>query len=126
MATTATESKVTPNHLLGECRHISWTLANGESGDAISFVEFSDKCVQFGGTFGAGGSVTIQGSNDLTAPSNWSTLTDPFDVAVTATSASLEQILTSPLWVRPTVTAGDGTTAITVKLVVRRARGKTS
>ena len=124
MATTRTDKGITASNFRGELRHSSWTLANGEAGDAMQFTEFADKCVQFGGTFGAGGTVILEGSNDLTSPSNWSPITDPQANAISKTAAAIEQILETPMWVRPRVTAGDGTTAITVKLVSRRGRGR--
>lgn len=123
MATTLTETPISPNALRGESRLLSWTLANGEAGDSAQFTEFADKCVQFAGTFGAGGTVILEGSNDAT-PSTWSPLTDPQANAISKTAAAIEQILETPMWIRPRVTAGDGTTAITVKLVVRRGRGR--
>lgn len=127
MATTLTDSKITPNGLLGECRHLSWTLVNGEAGNAAQFTEFADKCVQAVGTFGAGGSVQLEGSNDLVSPTNWAILHNPFDAQIVKTSATddIETVLQNPMWIRPRVTAGDGTTSITINVVVRRTRGKT-
>lgn len=89
-------------------------LANGDSGAADTSGRLSDKSVQITGTFGAGGSVTLQGSNDGT---NWATLTKADGTtAATFTSAGMAQILENPEFIRPTVTAGDGTTALTVQL----------
>ena len=119
MATTATVKGVPTSDLLGECRHIAWTLAAGESGEWQAFTEFADRSVQVAGTFG-GATVTVQGSNDLTTPTNASTLTDPGGTSIVKTSISLVHILEMPLWIRPSVTGGDGSTAITINLVVRR------
>lgn len=121
MATVVTESPVPIHAQHGECRHVAWTLANSESGDAAQFTEFFDRCVQFAGTFGAGGTVILEGSNDIT-PSTWTALTDPQGNAISATAAAMKQILETPMWIRPRVTAGDGTTAITIKMIVRRGR----
>jgi hypothetical protein len=81
-------------------------------------LDFIERCVTVHGTFGAGGSITIQGSNDGT---NWFALTDPQGNALTKTAAAIEQVLESPLYIRPLVTAGDGTTSLTVILLCRRS-----
>lgn len=95
-----------------------WNLANGENGDSFSWSNFADRSIQFSGTFGTGGSVTLQGSNDGT---NWQPLTDPQGNAITKTAAAIEQVLESTRFIRPVVTAGDGTTAIVCTLFARRA-----
>jgi hypothetical protein len=79
-------------------------------------VEYSDRCFQVTGTFGTGGSCTIQGSNDGT---NWASLADPQGNALTFTSQKIEQALELPRYVRPNVTAGDGTTNLTVTLCMK-------
>ena len=90
-------------------------LLNGDDGSAESTSRLSDKTVQVNGTFGAGGSVTIQGSNDGI---NWFTLTEADGTTpATYTAAALAQLLENPLYVRPLVTAGDGTTSLTVTLL---------
>lgn len=92
----------------------TWTgLLNGDTGLPESPGRLSDRSVQVRGTFGAGGSVTIQGSNDN---SIWATLRDPAGVALTFTAADIKQILESVNYIRPNVTAGDGTTSIIVIL----------
>lgn len=97
---------------------VQWAnMANGQTGVPVDLIEYSDRSVQLEGTFGSGGSVSIQGTNDLT---NWETLRDPSSTALTLTSAGLHGILELTGQIRPNVTAGDGTTALTVTLVVRR------
>jgi hypothetical protein len=99
---------------------ITWTgLLNGDTGAPVEGVDYADRTLQISGTFGAGGSVTIEGSNDGT---NYLALTDPQGNAVTKTAAALEVIEESPRYVRPNVTAGDGTTSLTVTAWARRAR----
>jgi hypothetical protein len=101
-----------------KCWQVQWpAMANGQTGVPVDLVEFSDRSVQVEGTFGSGGSVSIQGSNDLT---NWETLRDPSSTALTFTTAGLHGILELTGQIRPNVTAGDGTTALTVTVVVRR------
>ncbi len=110
----ATIEDVSPN---GKAKLVTWTgLLNGDEGAAADWVEYSDRCFQVTGTFGAGGSVTIQGSNDGT---NWASLADPQGNALTFTSQKIEQALELPRYVRPTVTAGDGTTSLVVTLVMK-------
>ena len=94
-------------------------LANGDTGSPMEGVDFADRTVQIGGTFGAGGSVTLEGSNDGTT---YFALTDPQGNAITKTTAALEVIEEGPRYIRPNVTAGDGTTSLTVTLWSRRNR----
>ncbi len=101
----------------GKTKLVTWTgLLNGDQGASAQWVEYSDRCFQVTGTFGTGGSCTIQGSNDGT---NWAALADPQGNALTFTSQKIEQALELPRYVRPTVTAGDGTTSLTVTLCMK-------
>jgi len=98
---------------------VTWTpLANGDTGNAMQTGAWRDASVQVQGTFGTGGSVTFQGSNDGT---NWFALTDPQGNAITKTADALEQISEISRYVRPNVTAGDGTTALTVIVFAGRS-----
>ncbi len=108
---------------------VIWSgLDSDDSGVPVKFAKYSDKTVQIYGTFGAAGSVTLQGSNDPRcdaahpdhANAVYSTLTDPQANAITKTSAAIEEVLENPLWIRPLVTGGDGTTSITVNLVGKK------
>ncbi len=102
---------------------IVWAnMANGDTGalfDAkAGCPALSDKCVMFiGNTWGSGGSVKLEGTNDDT---NFFTLNDPLDNTLVATGTNaLDQVLENPQSMRPSVTAGDGTTDITVTLIAR-------
>jgi hypothetical protein len=98
----------------------TWTgLDSDDSGIPISIIDYTDQTMTVFGTFGAGGSVTIQGSNN---GSNWFTLTDPQGNALTKTAAAIELVVECPRYIRPLVTAGDGTTSLTVELLCRRVR----
>ena len=103
---------------------ITWTpLANGDSGSPVEMGDWADRTVQITGTFGAGGSVNMEGSNYKASETPvYAILTDPQGNAVTKTTAAIEVFEESPLIIRPNVTAGDGTTAIQVRMVVRRNR----
>ena len=101
-------------------RRVKWIgLANGDTGAPVRMSDFQDRTVQVVGTFGVGGSVTIQGSNDDGA--TWATLTDPLGNVLTFTTAGMKQITELPLDIRPNVTAGDGSTALQVWLHMRGA-----
>lgn len=114
MATTVTKTEAGGGAYLFE-----WTLANGETGDAVEFVGAPDRSVQLSGTFGSGGTVVIEGSIDgLT----YATLTDPQGNALSVTAAKIEAITELVRYIRPRVTAGDGTTAIKINIVMRSAR----
>jgi hypothetical protein len=99
---------------------VTWSgLLNGDDGSPVNLSDFPDRTVQFIGTFGVGGSVNFEGSNNGT---NWIVLTDPQGNSITKTAASLEFTTETPLFVRPNVTAGDGTTNLTVIMFARTPR----
>lgn len=107
------------------CRYISWTgLANGDTGQPLEFAGHADKTVHFYGTWGAGGTVSLYGSNDPTAgdspgTANWVIMNDPQDLPLTATSDQIDMVIENPRFIRPVVTAGDGTTDITVVICAK-------
>jgi len=96
-------------------------LQNGDTGDWIEVSAWQDRTVQVNGTWGVGGSVSIQGTNrvDKASPQ---TLRDPGGNALTFTADGMKAILELPRYIRPVCTAGDGTTAIDITL---NARGDT-
>jgi hypothetical protein len=94
----------------------TWSgLANGEAGTPQSGPKNSDRSVQVDGTFGTGGSVSIEGSNDGNI---WFTLTDQNGSALTFTSPGLRAILQATVYIRPRVTAGDASTNLNVRIVM--------
>lgn len=107
-----------PNTYEDQVGVVSWTplTSTNTDGAPLSRVKWADKTVQITGTFGTG-TVVLQGSNDGT---NWATLKDPSNTAISTTSAAVRAVLENPLYIRPLVTGGDGTTSITVTLVARR------
>ena len=92
-------------------------VANGDTGAPIQTFNLVDLCVTIEGTFSVGGSCTLKGSNDGT---NYYALTDPQGNAITKTAAGIEQVTEAPRYIRPEVTAGDGSTAIDIRIVARR------
>jgi hypothetical protein len=97
-----------PNETTGQPFHASSVLFGA-----------ADRSVQVTGTFGAAGSLTIQGTNDL-AQGAWATLNDPMGDPLTFTAAGLSQVLECSLFIRWIITAGDGTTSLAVRLLCVR------
>jgi hypothetical protein len=96
----------------------SWTaLLNGDDGEALKMPGANDRSVQVVGTFGSGGTLVIEGSNDGGA--TWGTLNDPQGNALSFTSSKVEAIQELTASIRPRVTAGDGTTSLAVHVLVR-------
>lgn len=102
----------------------TWTpLLNGDQGTSLSAPNLPDKTIQVKGTFGVGGSVQIEGSND--GGTTWHILNDTRGEttgALTFTAADTRQLLENPELIRPNVTAGDGTTSLTVLIVSSSTR----
>lgn len=89
-------------------------LLNGDNGNAIRMPRFADKTVQAIGTFGVGGTVKIMGSMDGT---NWFQLKDHNGTAINLASATPGAVIAEvPDYLQPQVSAGDGTTSLTVYL----------
>lgn len=105
-----------------------WTgLLNGDDGTPIEMALYADRSISVFGTFGAGGNLIWEGTNDPTLvatlpPANYQTLHDPQGVALgTITAAKITPIEEITHWMRPRVSAGDGTTSLTVQLLLREA-----
>jgi hypothetical protein len=99
---------------------ITWaSLTNGgpDSGQPVQRPAMVDRSVQVTGTFGAGGTVVFEGSNDGL---NYYTLSNPQNVAISVTTAGITQVTEATAWMRPRITGGDGTTSLTVTVCARR------
>lgn len=92
------------------------TIANAD-GAPFEMPGASDRSIQFIGTFGSGGTIALQGSNDGV---NWESLTDPQGNAISKTAKTIEMITELTRYVRPFVSAGDGTTDLDAYLLVKR------
>lgn len=92
-------------------------LANGDDGAAFEAPEYGDRVVQFQGTFGSG-TIVLQGSNDGT---NWHTLNDAGNAAISKTANSLETVMEVPRFVRPLLSGGTAG-SVTVTLFCRRTQ----
>jgi hypothetical protein len=119
----ATRAKtIVPLQTLGDdVRVVTWTgLLNGDDGDPFEMPGWAVRSVQVSGTLGAAGAVTIEGSNN---GANYLALTDPQGNALAINSLRIEAIAELTRWIRPRVTAGDGTTNLTVTLLAKRQLG---
>lgn len=104
---------------------ITWTLTSVPTTDTFEAVEWGgtgDRSIQAFGAVGAtgfnGSTVTIQGSNDGT---NWVTLTDPSNTAITFTASGLKQVTEITRYIRPSLSvATGGSSTFTVTLFARR------
>lgn len=105
-------------------RVIKWTLANGDVGVGYEAPQYGSKAVQVSGTPGAGGALKIEGT--LAPPGQtavYGTVNKPAGTPLTfaaadVTANALFEILEDCYIVRPSVTAGDGTTSIIVRLLI--------
>lgn len=95
-------------------------LANGDTGGLLDANSLPDKTVTITGTFGAGGTVIIEGGISGT----YNTLNDSRGEgnSLSFTSGDTRIINENPQFIRPSVTAGDGTTALTVTVISQSAR----
>lgn len=97
---------------------VTWNgLAVNDTGLPFILSQYADRSVQIVGTFGAGGLVVIEGSNDGT---NYSTLNDPQGNAISITTSKIEAVSEIVVALRPKVTGGDGTTLLTITMLVRK------
>lgn len=95
----------------------TWSdMAFGDVGNTLPFSQYADKSVQVIGTFGVGGSLVIEGSNDGV---NFATLTDVQGNDLNFLTAKIETVTEATLVVRPRVAGGDGSTSISVILLAR-------
>lgn len=93
-----------------DVRHDRWKwegfAASGDVGTSVDMQAYPDRSVQVLGSFGAGGEITIQGSND--GGTTWATLTDPQGNALVFTAAKIEAITEMVHKIRPVASAGTG------------------
>lgn len=105
----------------GSCITVTWAaMANGDTGAPFYMSSWADRSIQVAGTFGAGGNCKFQGSNNGTT---YIVLTDPQGNALDITAAKIEAVTECVAQVQPNISAGDGTTALTVTMFARRGDG---
>lgn len=91
-------------------------LQADDDGEAVRLAVYSDRSVQVAGTFG-GASVTIGGSNDGVT---FYALSDTNGDPLTLTAGALKQVVELPVFIKPRVFGGDGTTDLRVVLAGRK------
>lgn len=117
MATiTGVTTPLTGDNPLSGQFHVWNSLAAGDDGKPFPFVDCADRTIQVEGTFG-GGSLIFEGSNDGV---NYRTLHDPQGVLLSIATAQIFTVTQVPKWIRPRVSGGDVTTALSVSMVARR------
>lgn len=100
----------------GKNTHL-WELltTTNDTGSAVGGMGARQLTVHAFGTWGAGGNVNIEGSNDGT---NWDVIDDEGGTPIAFGANGFAALPVSPRFVRPFVTAGDGTTDVDVVLAV--------
>lgn len=99
------------------CVTVTWAhCVTGDTLEAASIADFTDRSVQFAGTFGSA-TLTIVGSND---GANYVGLTDPSSTAISKTSAAIEGILEATAYIKPTISGGTGDD-VTVTVFARKS-----
>lgn len=101
----------------GVHKHTWAALANGDSGSWLSAADLSDKSLHVYGTFGTGGTLIMEGSNNEGVSAVSLNDSRGEGNALSFTAENLVTILENPERIRPRVTAGDGTTSLTVVVV---------
>jgi hypothetical protein len=98
---------------------VTWSgITNGNMGAAFMQGDWcGDRTAQVDGTFGVGGSLAIEGSIDGV---NWYVLSDNTGNTLNVTSLKVRNVFDAPLYFRPHVTTGDGTTSLNMRLMMRR------
>lgn len=96
----------------------TWAALHADDdGEPVRLAVYSDRSIQVAGTFG-GASVTIGGSND---GATYHALTGTDGQTLTLTAGTLRQVVELPVFIKPRVFGGDGTTDITVVLAGRKS-----
>lgn len=94
-------------------------LGNGDDGQPFEGYAYVDRTVEVAGTFGTGGNARIEGR---CYAAGYAPLTDPQGNDMDIAGAKFEALTELVRYIRPRITAGDGTTNLTVALLARRPR----
>lgn len=96
----------------------TWSpLAADDVGGEVRLAVYSDRSVQVAGSFG-GATCTIAGSNDGV---EWHALSGTDGEPLTFTSGGLRTIVELPVFIKPRVFGGDGSTALRVVMSGRKS-----
>lgn len=113
---TAVVKEVTGSSGAGDqsCWVATWSgIVQGDTMSPVTMPKHSDKSIHAFGVFGAGGSISLNGSNDLNQ-GGYAPLNTPASVAIAITADGAKAVLENTVFVKPVLTSGDGTTALTV------------
>ena len=102
-------------------RWLTLTDDGSDTGQPFVCPAFADKSIQLIGTLGAAGQCTIEGSNMPSTPT-YATLNDMQGQALVMVALGIETVLENTYLVRPSITAGDGTTDLDVYMLVSTSR----
>lgn len=118
--------------LYGHAYAVRWAnMLNGDVGLGINGVDLAhrtvmatDRSIQVEGTAGAGLTLVIEGTNMAVDPAGttplFETLRDALGNSLSfAATGSIKSILEATYAIRPRVSAGDGTTSVTVTLFAK-------
>ena len=99
----------------------TWTplTTTNADGQPAQYQGAGDRVIQAVGTWGAGGTLIVEGSVDGV---NYAPLHNAQGTTISLTANGLTAILENCPFTRARVTAGDGTTSLTVQLAVRRVQ----
>lgn len=90
-----------------------------DTGQPLVRPSMADVCVQLTGVLSTGGACQVQGALNPGTPI-WQPLEDAHENILTMLSLKIEQILQSPFQIRPEITAGDGSTVLTLTIKLKR------
>ena len=102
----------------GSTKLVKWAaLANTDTGAPFMMPAFSQMSMQVTGTIGTGGKVQLKGSQTGTT---YAQLPNKQGTAIELSALGFAQSDCGAAYVRPEITAGDGTTALTVEILFTR------
>lgn len=115
-------ANITPNVVnRGDVVIATWTpVTENDTCLPVVLPRHTDRSVQAYGTFGAGGNVQIQGSNDIGSSPNFIALTDAGGTAIGLGSAGISEVLPATYQYRGAVSAGTSV-SVTIKLFARKS-----
>jgi hypothetical protein len=105
-------------------RETIWaSLGNTDDGGPLIAPDFPRKSIHVLGTWGAGGELTLEGSNQQTITA-YQPVHDRQGNAIVLSAAApdIEDVVENPRALRPRVSGGDGTTDLTVIVVSESTR----
>lgn len=99
---------------------VTWgPLANGDDGGFVSLGHLHIKTFQVFGTFGAGGTILLEGTLQQDG-TQLQTLKDDAAALISLTAAGIKVVKENVTAARPRVSAGDGATSLTALMLAHR------